>query len=39
MFTYGKGKELNRFKIKLRVFGPRRLLVVRVGNLIDLKLS
>jgi len=39
MLTYGKGGELNRFKIELRVFNPSRLLLVRVGNLIDLKLT
>jgi len=31
--TYGKGGELKRVNIKLRVFDPGRLLVVRVGNL------
>ena len=35
--TCGKGGELKRFEIKLGVFNPGRLLMVRVGNLHDLK--
>jgi len=31
--TWGKGGELKRIKIKIRVFDPGRLLGVRVGNL------
>jgi len=31
--TYGKGGELKTIKIKLGVFDPGLLLVVRVGNL------
>jgi len=31
--TCGKGGELKRINIKVRVFDPGRLLVVRVGNL------
>jgi len=30
--TYGKGGELKRIKIRLNVFDPSRLLVIRVGN-------
>ena len=37
--TCGKGGELKRFEIKLRVFDPCLLLVVRVGNLNDFKSS
>jgi len=32
-FTCGKGGELKMINIKLRVFDPGRLLMVRVGNL------
>jgi len=31
--TCGKGGELKQINMKLRVFDPGRLLVVRVGNL------
>jgi len=31
-FTSRKGGELKQINIKLRVFDPGRLLVVRVGN-------
>jgi len=34
--TCGKGAEFKRINIKLRVFNPGRLLVVRVGNLNEL---
>jgi len=37
--TYGKGGELKRINIKLRVFDPGRLLVVRMRNLNELTLS
>jgi len=37
--TYDKGGELQRFQIKLRVFDLCHLLVVRVGNLNNFKLS
>jgi len=37
--TFGKGRELKRCEIRLWVFDPGRLLVVRVGNLNDLKLD
>jgi len=37
--TCGKGGELKRINIKLRVFDPGRLLVVSVGNLNELTLS
>jgi len=37
--TCGKGGELKRIKYKLRVFDPGRLLVVRVGNLNELRTS
>ena len=33
--TCGKGGELKTINIKLRMFDPSRLLVVRVGNLND----
>jgi len=35
----GKGGELKRINIKLRVFDPGHLLVVRVGNLNELTSS
>jgi len=35
-FTCGKGGGLKTINIKLRVFDPGRLLVVRVGNLNEL---
>jgi len=35
----GEGDELKRINIKLRVFDPSRLLVVRVGNINELTLS
>ena len=35
-FTCGKGEELKTINIKVRVFDPGHLLVVRVGNLNDL---
>jgi len=38
-FTCGKGGELKRINIKLRVFDSGRLLVVRVGNLNELTSS
>jgi len=34
--TCGKGGELKRINMKLRVFNLGRLLVVRVGNLNEL---
>jgi len=37
--TCGKGGELKRINIKLRVFKPGRLLLVRVGNFNELTLS
>jgi len=37
--TCGKGGELERIEIKLRGFDLGRLLVVRVENLNELKLS
>jgi len=37
--TCGKGGEPKRINIKLRVFDPGRLLVVRVGNLNKLTSS
>jgi len=39
-FSCGKGENLKRINIKLRVFDPGRLLVVRVGNLkrVNIKL-
>jgi len=37
--TCGKGGELKRINIKLRVFDPGRLLVIRVGNLNELTSS
>jgi len=37
--TCGKGGKLKRINIKLRVFDPGRLLVVRVGNLNELTSS
>jgi len=39
LLTCGNGVELKRCEIRLRVSDPGRLLVVRVGNLNDLKLS
>jgi len=35
----GEGDELKGFQIRVRVFNPGRLLVVRVRNLNDFKLS
>ena len=37
--TCGKGGELKRINIELRVFDPGRLLVIRVGNLNELTSS
>jgi len=37
--TIGKGGELKRLKIRLRVFDLGCLLVVRVGNLNNVELS
>jgi len=37
--TFGKGGELKRFQIKLTVFDPGHLLVVRIGILNDFNLS
>ena len=37
--TCGKGGELKRINIKLMVFDPGRLLVVKVGNLNELTTS